>query len=308
MSRGRNWCFTLNNPDGLLDLDVVGVRYGIYQEEIGEEGVNHLQGYVELDAPQRLGWLRRNVCDQAHWAVRRGTREQARDYARKEDSRVAGPYEFGTFGGEQGKRSDLSAIKEKLDSGAKDQVIADEHFGSWVRYHKAFDAYRNLKSEKRTWKTEVILIYGPPGCGKSSWVRDMCPGAFWKQSSTKWYDDYQGDEVMVLDDFNGWLPYTDLLRLLDAYPMQLETKGGQVQMLAKWLFITCNFRPSKWYGVEVYKKHSYEALMRRIDRFMVFGVDEIWGQFDTVPREDFENMIEDYSLPKGINEVLDEVL
>lgn len=103
----RAWCFTLNNPEehGIVD-DVLPVlaqeRYVVWQRERGENGTPHIQGYIELHNPVRLSamklWL-----PSAHFEVRRGTREQARAYCMKEDTRDAGPWERGDF--DRGKQS-----------------------------------------------------------------------------------------------------------------------------------------------------------------------------------------------------------
>lgn len=46
-SNAVNWCFTINNPEGLLDFDTLPPhKYCVYQEEIGENGTLHFQGYV----------------------------------------------------------------------------------------------------------------------------------------------------------------------------------------------------------------------------------------------------------------------
>ena len=114
----RRWCFTLNNPerDDLVFPD--NVRYAVWQRESGEQGTEHLQGYFELAKPQRLSWCK-NVIPRAHFEIARGTRDQARDYCRKSDTRVAGPFEFGEWkNGGQGSRTDLNAVKALIDDGA----------------------------------------------------------------------------------------------------------------------------------------------------------------------------------------------
>lgn len=97
MSRVRNWCFTVNNPD-IDDIlpDHADIRYVVWQRERGAEGTEHWQGYVEFDKPMRLAavklWL-----PTAHFEPRRGTRDQARDYCMKADSRINGPWERGDW-------------------------------------------------------------------------------------------------------------------------------------------------------------------------------------------------------------------
>lgn len=89
-SGARHWVFTVNGEKKALEdlwecwRDPINyqdqVEYLVVGKEVGEEGTFHLQGYLTLKKKQRLGWLKRNVSAHAHWEVRRGTHEQARDY------------------------------------------------------------------------------------------------------------------------------------------------------------------------------------------------------------------------------------
>lgn len=227
----------------------------------------HWQGYVEFKKPQRLAALKKLI-PAAHWEVRRGTREQALEYCRKEESRIRGPFyaglPWGTGG--QGCRTDLQEVKRKIDEGASELRIADEHFAVWCRHSRAFREYRRLKVTNRNWKTQVIMLIGDPGTGKSKKVNDEYPGAYWKQRSI-WWCGYEGQEHVVLDDFYGWLPFDILLRICDRYPLLVETKGGQVTFLAKTVLITSNKEPCEWYDT---KKCNMEALYRRVDQWWVF--------------------------------------
>lgn len=59
--RYRNWVFTLNNPYYSLtpELDCVGsaVTFMAWQLEIGAEGTEHYQGYIELGCPCSLLYM-----------------------------------------------------------------------------------------------------------------------------------------------------------------------------------------------------------------------------------------------------------
>ncbi len=78
---------------------IADLRYGIYQLERGAEGTEHWQGYLEFSVTKRLAALRRiHGLAGAHFERRRGTADEARNYCRKEDTRLAGPYEFGEYG------------------------------------------------------------------------------------------------------------------------------------------------------------------------------------------------------------------
>jgi len=125
-------------------------------------------------------------------------------------------------------------------------------------------------SKPRDHEMKVIVCQGPTGTGKSRWVKETFPNAYWKQRS-QWWCGYEGQDVIVLDEFYGWLQYDLLLRLCDRYPLFLETKGGQVNCLANTIVITTNATPESWYKTEKY----FLSFIRRVSEWRVFP---IWGE------------------------------
>lgn len=105
MSKSRNWCFTLNNPKSLPDIEHAdNLRYGCYQEETGDTGTHHLQGYLEFIHPLSLRGVKRSISGLhgAHLEVRRGTSTEARNYCRK-----PGGWNFTEHGEFRGNLSDM---------------------------------------------------------------------------------------------------------------------------------------------------------------------------------------------------------
>jgi len=120
----RAFVFTWNNPPYMAhqegDVESLdwhdppygwpGVKYAVWQYEIGEEKhTPHYQGYVVLEKPARITWLVKNIPQVSFWGPRRGTHEEAKNYASKADTRVDGPWTFGQEP-KQGKRSDLAEV------------------------------------------------------------------------------------------------------------------------------------------------------------------------------------------------------
>lgn len=274
----RAWCFTLNNPEALPEpTSWPNHRYTIFSEEVGDSGTYHLQGYVEFDATMRLSALKKLPgMKKAHWERRHGTREEAREYCRKkDDTHIDGPYEFGTWrAGGAGRRNDITAFKEAIDSGKTDLELWDSHPSQLLRYMSSVAKIRLLKqSAKRTWPMEVLYLLGPPGLGKSKEAMDLYPQAYWvsRGRTGVWWDGYTGESEVILDDLDAsWFTWGFLLRLLDRYPMNVESKGGSVPFLAKTIVITSNRYP--W---ELYKKERFPlpALFRRITKIILYGKD-----------------------------------
>lgn len=163
----------------------------------------------------------------------------------------------------------LEMIKARIDQGAKDNDIATEDFPMFIKHYRGFAMYRSLTSIPRNHDVEVIVIQGPTGTGKSKYCMDKYgPSAYWKQRSN-WWDNYQDHSTVIIDEFYGWIPFDTLLRICDRYPLQLETKGGQVNFVADTIVITTNAVPERWY-----KNAYFKAFVRRVTTWICIPV---WG-------------------------------
>lgn len=271
--RVRNWIFTLNNPQRQLTWEDP-VTYAVWQLE--RVTTAHYQGYVELSAPKSLSQMI-SLLPSAHWEPRKGTQEQAITYCTKTVSRVDGPWEFGKPKS-QGKRTDLMELKQMIEDGSSERQILDQHYGTWLRYAKNIRHHIRLIQPLRNWKTEVYVVVGPPGTGKSHWANEQDTNAYFKQRSN-WWDGYESHDTVVLDDFYAWLPYDLLLRICDKWPLLVETKGGQTNFTAKKVIITSNQEPDEWYP----NIKNFGAFERRVEHWIRFV-----GKQDFIERGTFK--------------------
>lgn len=286
----RNWCFTINNPDeNELELIPSFIKTLIANKEMGEQGTIHYQGYLECSHSVKLPQLK-NFNAKAHWETRKGNQTQAIKYCikdyfiegtvgpvyRDDSLRVLEQYGLVTHG--YNKDWTLDQLIESLDGvkqdklkqlmllvkeGASELQIAETDPGTWARNYKALERYKRLVTTSRHHQMEVIVIYGPTGTGKTKYAFDNYPNAYWKQRSN-WWDGYEGEDTVIIDEFYGWLPYDTLLRICDRYPMMVETKGGQKQFTSKRIVITTNNPPAQWYKESI----SLEPLKRRINLYI----------------------------------------
>jgi len=185
----------------------------------------------------------------------RGTPEEASVYCKK-----AGQFwEVGELP-VQGKRSDLVAVAERVRSGASLVEIAEEAPGMFVRYSKGLTVLKMTLLRDRTEMPAVAWLWGPSGAGKSRYAVDL-GFSFYIKDGTQWWDGYDGQECIIIDDFDGKWPLRDFLRLLDRYPYQGQFKGGYVRINSPLIYITCEFPPEGiWNGTEL------KQVLRRIAR------------------------------------------
>lgn len=89
------------------------------------------------------------------------------------------------------------------------------------------------------------------------------------QAERVWFDGYEGEPRLVIDDFYGWIKYGMLLRILDGHQFRGEVKGGHIYGHWTTVIITSNKRPDEWY-----KDGLTPALARRINEVWEFKNDK----------------------------------
>jgi len=253
--RSRAYCWTVNNPseDEILvpqSWDPTTYNYLVYQLEEGAEGTRHLQGYTafkqQVDFNSFCKWFPRRP----HVEVAKGTAKQNRTYCTKPEGQVQGPWEFGIMP-EQGKRNDILAMKADLDNGATLRDISEEYTGLFLRYYKGIQLYQSLHYEHTNEAKTVKCLWGLTGVGKTKYCWDNYPGAYWKARDPcrdiQYWDGYDGEDTIIIDEFYGWLPWDFLLRLTDRYPLRMGVRGSSVQCAAKTIVFTSNKHPKDWY-------------------------------------------------------------
>lgn len=286
--RSCHWVFTWNNPTLSPDqfraaiADEWNCSYAVFQAEHGESGTPHFQGYVEWPSRQtkRLTAVRK-LLPTGHWEMRHGSRDQARDYAMKEDTRDPGtePIEVGVWQAvAQGKRTDLAAAIDTLKTHGW-QAMINDHSEAFVKYSRGLACLAAENAPERTEPPFVSIYYGPTGCGKSRMAfTNTVPTERWTNpigSNGGWYDGYHGQKDAILDDFSGKLTgyrLDDFLRLTDRYNVMVPVKGAFVQWSPTTITITTNIHPSQWWDYEGREEH-YLALQRRIACVYSWGRD-----------------------------------
>ncbi len=273
----KNWVFTIQlsqDEDGCYDVEIPrrwpSVQYAVWQLEVAKTGQHHLQGYVVFSGTKTLVQVKK-VDDKAHWEPRKGTHTEARDYCQKEETREDGPWEVGKppIDKGTGKGSTVMAMKDGIDAGMTEKELWAEYFGMMSHMSRAMREYRMITQPPRAWQTRLEVYWGPPGTGKSVRARNRGGDeAYWLRKPSPggqiWFDGYTGQKSVIIDEFYGWIPIDLWCRMVDRYPLLVDTKGGAVSFCARRIIITSNVAPSSWWKKAQDGGPIWAAVQRRL--------------------------------------------
>lgn len=268
----RNFCITLNNwtQGELADLLSYNFQFLILAEEVGPEcGTPHLQGYAELDKQMRLSGIKKIPgLARAHIEPRRGTQEEAITYCKKPDT----PEDKIHIKGEpkkDGVRKDLLQAKEEINQGKTVDELTIEDPMLYHMYGRTLNKLEEIAFRKkfRTWTTEGEWYWGKTGVGKSHRAFEgYNPETHYvlNVNDNGWWDGYTGQEIVIINEFRGQIPYGELLDLTDKWPKTVKQRNkAPVPFLAKKIIITSCSPPENIYGNVFDDQERVDQLLRR---------------------------------------------
>lgn len=275
--RSRNWVFTINNYSdndianlmSMCEIDSPdrnpNITYMIGGFEVGEKNKTpHIQGYLELC--NAVTWS--SICrwndlpDCKHWRIvpksKYATGNDNYNYCTGNSVGKTANSDFFEYGQikQQGTRTDWVGAKSIIQKGGSLKDVAEADFKTFIRYERGLNKYKEIidkQSSKGIRKDlHVTVLWGDAGAGKTRFVYDnhdindiyrLRPS----NGGNLWFNGYDGESILLIDDFRGWIKFTEFLELIDIYPCPIEFKGGSTY--AKWtkVFITSNIHPNKWY-------------------------------------------------------------
>lgn len=250
MARSRNFCFTLNNytEDVYQSLLRTECKYIVIGKEIAASGTHHLQGYVSFKDTRTLTALKK-LDKSAHWEICKGLPSQNRAYCIKD-----GKFE------ERGQLPIDPKDKGKMEQDAwaaallavQEDRLEDIRPDILCRNLKQVEyAAKRIKATKRKFvdmSSDVVneWIWGPTGTGKSHTAREENPGCFSKLTFCKWFDGYDYEDVILIEDVDqSAADHGGEYKIwLDRYVFPVEIKGTACSIRPKKVVITSNYHPA----------------------------------------------------------------
>lgn len=283
MSQGIYWLLTIPQHDFTPFLPV-GVAYIKGQLERGADtGYLHWQLLVAFEKKCRLAAVKRTFGDGVHAELTRSA--AANDYVWKDETSIGGTrFELGKLKTKRNSEADWASVLDHAKRGRMGDIPPDivvRHYGNLRRI--AMDHLTPVAIERR-----IIVYWGESGTGKSrrAWS-EAGLDAYPKDPLTKFWDGYQNQEHVVIDEFRGGISIGHVLRWFDRYPVNIEIKGAAVTLKATKIWITSNLEPINWYPD--LDQETKQALLRRLEiHHASFDPDSPWNQ----PLPDYNNMYE----------------
>jgi hypothetical protein len=149
----------------------------------------------------------------------------------------------------QGNRTDCEVIIDHMKQGhtlreiLEDTPAALRMVGSITKSMCKF-------MPTRDWVTRVTVIHGSTSSRKTDTARRLLARKggvyFTSPGSGKWFDGYNGEPCVVIDECHGGhdgLPFNMLMSLLNCEPTQVEEKGAVLRWAPKWLIMTTTTSP-----------------------------------------------------------------
>lgn len=269
MSKHRGFSFTLNNytEDAISQLKDLDARYLCFGKEVAPTTrTPHLQGFVYFASPRGFAGVVALLPSGVHLEVSKGTPAQNRTYCEKD----------GDFY-EQGECPLSAGEKGAKEKARWDRVIDLARDANYEQVRVEFpDVYatrlESLERIRAKRPRDVVELdgdgphhqwfVGPTGCGKSRRARDENPGFYSKDPETKWWDGYDDEDVVLIEDFDKFQVKQggQMKRWLDRYPFQAEIKGTYRMIRPKKIVVTSQYHPSEIWDDE----KTVDAVCRRI--------------------------------------------
>lgn len=301
-SQLRSAQITINNPEKngfnhdqikAAFKELASTKYYVMADEIGgNQGTYHTHIYAMFNAPVRFSTLKKRF-PVAHIERCLGTSKENFEYvsktgkwagSEKELTKIDDTFEewgirpdFNNAGKDPLKRQMYELVKQGYTTSQMLEMNSDflgmstiiDNLRLELLMEENKNKFRNL---------DVTYIYGDTALGKTRYVMEKFgyENVFKVSNYIHPFDKYNGQDVLLLDEYDSSLSVTDFNNITDGYPYILDARYcGKYACYTK-VFIISNIELDKQYLKEQKEKPlQWNAFIRRIKKIMVFtGVNQ----------------------------------
>lgn len=285
----RKWQLTINNPIGngcthetVIDaLRQTPCTYFCLCDEIGEQGTLHTHIYVVYENAVMFDTMKKRF-PAAHIEATRGSSQDNREYIRKEGKwqedgkkETNLPETFEEYGempqdARQKNETVSACVLEMIKDGCSNAAIIDAHPSYLTKADKIEQARQLLRAEQyqEVWRDiHVTYLFGETGTGKTRSVMEQYgySNVFRVTNYQHPFDGYNGQDVIVFEEFRSSLPIGDMLTYLDGYPCTLPCRYANKVACFTKVYIISNISLEEQYpNIQFDQPTTWNAFVRRI--------------------------------------------
>lgn len=306
----RKYLLTINNPithgydhDRIKVIlsEFPGIHYWCMCDEIGaQNGTPHTHLYLVFKncvmfetIHKRFYGVRIDECQ--------GNNKQCRDYVRKEGKYLNDPKhdtnlpdtfeEWGELPPDRSRQeTQAEQIMQMVRDGKSNAEILDEIPGAYCKLHYIDQARQTILAEQFMYsyrKKDVTYLWGDTRVGKSRSVFDKYgyPNVYQVTDYTHPFDGYDGQDVIIFEEFRSSLKIEDMLKYLDGHPVMLPCRYNNRVACYTKVYVISNIPLDKQYtNIQLDCPKTWAAFLARIDH-----VEHMTKDFELLPDEpDFD--------------------
>ncbi|MEG1926685.1 MAG: replication protein [Ruthenibacterium sp.] len=303
----RKYQITINNPlEHDFSHENIKKRFAFFPgliywgmcDEVGAEGTPHTHLYLLFQNAVMFDTLHKAFYG-AHIEAAQGSNQANYEYIRKagkwaddEKSETNLPDTFeesGALPTERAKgQTDSEAILTMLQQGASEYDVLQAFPSSMNKIDKINQTRQILlreKSKNEFRNLDVTYLWGATGTGKARSImeRYQYENVYRVTNYAHPFDGYQGESVILFEEFRSSLPLTEMLIYLDGYPTKLPCRYADRVACYKTVFIATNIPLEKQYPqLQQEAPETWQAFLRRIHHVIQFpATDE--NEFTPLP-------------------------
>lgn len=290
--KSRKYLLTFNNPKehnathDILNNSMNSFNWIYYCmcDEIGSEGTYHTHLFFQCENAVHFSKVKK-VFPSAHIDECKGSAEQNKNYILKQgkyintdksETNIPDTFEeYGEMPLDKAQKNNqisedvLEMLKDDYDF--KDIIEKYPSYMTKISHlekakqlflaNKFSDTFRNL---------EVTYISGETGTGKTRSVMEHYgyKNVYKITNYQHPFDNYDGEDVILFDEFRNSLPLSDMLQYLDGYPCKLPARYSDRYACFTKVYIISNISLNKQY--EDAKQEDWCAFVRRINRVLIY--------------------------------------
>ncbi|MCL2796976.1 MAG: hypothetical protein FWD58_02855 [Firmicutes bacterium] len=251
------------------------IDYVCFQYEMGASGNRHLQGFMHYNRQIDFSMVRL-IFPTIHLDPCTESNYYYRAYCCKQDTKIEG-FEFFEHGVlvEARERTDIQAFQARVSEGASITELFEEFPHLTTTRLSSItviqQAYKKKEFGGKARDLHITYIYGEPDAGKTTFLRRVLgytPLQYGKITDYKSgnFDEYNGQDIIVFDEYHGQYPLTMFNDILDGEPRELPARYANRIACYTKVFIISNYAPDELYRKERAdgKERSFIGFMRRI--------------------------------------------